>query len=150
MTDTARTRRLALDLLTRREHSRRQLREKLVRKGCDPTVAPRIVDQLAAENLQSDERFVENLVRVRRERGYGPLRIQKELEENDIAPELIDSAVDFTNREWLALLRRVQRKKFGDRRPRNYAERARQARFLQSRGFTADQIMRILKPQAEE
>ena len=123
---------------------------KLLGKGCAEALADEVVRQLEAERLLSDDRFMESLIRARRERGYGPLRIQKELQEKGVAPEAIGQWLDVTGREWLEDIRRVQRKKFGARLPRNFAERARQARFLQYRGFTYDQIQQVLNPHGQD
>ena len=103
-----------------------------------------MVEQLVGERLISDERFMESLIRARRNRGYGPLRIHKELQEKGVTAEAIDRGLDITGREWLEDIKRVQRKKFGGRIPKDYTERARQARFLQYRGFTYDQIQQLL------
>jgi len=123
---------------------------KLLDKGCAEALAAELVQQLEAERLLSDDRFMESLIRVRRSRGYGPLRIQKELQEKGVAPEAIEQWLDVTGREWLEDIRRVQRKKFGARLPKSFAERARQARFLQYRGFTYDQIQQVLNPHGQD
>jgi regulatory protein len=136
--------------LARREHSRRELQDKLSKKGCDAALAAEVVNKLESERLVSDDRFMESLIRARRNRGYGPLRIQKELREKGVAPEAIANWLDVTSREWIDDIRRVQRKKFGGRIPRSYAERARQARFLQYRGFTYDQIQQLLDPRGQD
>ena len=109
-----------------------------------------MVRQLEAERLLSDDRFMESLIQARRNRGYGPLRIQKELQEKGVAPEAIAHWLDATSRDWIEDIRRVQRKKFGARLPKNYTERARQARFLQYRGFTYDQIQQLLDPRGQD
>lgn len=96
--------------------------------------------------MLSDERFAESLVRARRNRGYGPLRIRQELQEKGAAPEIIERSVDARSREWLVEIERVRRKKFGERLPSDYAERARQSRFLQYRGFSTDQIREAFDP----
>ena len=109
-----------------------------------------MVRQLEVERLLSDDRFMESLIRARRNRGYGPLRIQKELQEKGVAPEAIAHWLDATSRDWADDIRRVQRKKFGGRIPGSYAERARQARFLQYRGFTYEQIQQLLDPRGQD
>jgi regulatory protein len=141
---------MAMQWLARREHSRRELQDKLSKKGCDAALAAEVVNKLESERLVSDDRFMESLIRARRNRGYGPLRIQKELQEKGVAPEAIATWLDVTSREWVDDIRRVQRKKFGGRIPRSYAERARQARFLQYRGFTYDQIQQLLDPRGQD
>jgi regulatory protein len=122
----------------------------MLNKGCAEAIAAEVVRQLETERLLSDDRFMESLIRARRNRGYGPLRIQKELQEKGVAPEAIAGWLDVTSRDWSDDIRRVQRKKFGARLPKNYAERARQARFLQYRGFTYDQIQQLLDPRGRD
>jgi len=133
-----------MQYLARREHSCSELHDKLLKKGCAEALAAETVNQLEQERLVSDDRFMESLIQTRRSRGYGPLRIQKELQEKGVTAEAIERWLDVSGREWLEDIRRVQRKKFGARLPKSYPERARQARFLQHRGFTYDQIQKVL------
>jgi regulatory protein len=135
---------MALDMLARREHSLHELQQKLVRKGCGAELAAEVARDLETGQLLSDGRFAEDLLRVRRERGYGPLRIKKEMQDKGVDAQLIAHYVDAADPQWVEVLKRVRRKKFGDRRPKSYQERARQARFLQYRGFTFDQIQSVL------
>ncbi len=137
-------------MLARREHSLPELRAKLVRKGHPPAVVAEVVALLGREGLVSDERFCEALLTARSARGYGPVRIRRDLQEKGIAAEAIDRLLDFASGEWLVQLRRVRQKKFGAALPSDPAEWARQARFLHSRGFTVDQIRRALNPAAED
>ncbi|MFQ5938082.1 MAG: regulatory protein RecX [Acidiferrobacterales bacterium] len=137
---------MALDMLARREHSRRELRDKLVKKGCSENLAADVVQDLEARRLLSDGRFAEALVQARQQKGYGPLRIRKEMQEKGVDGELIEQCIDVTDSRWVEVLRQVRHKKFGDKLPRSYQERARQARFLQYRGFTYDQIQSVLSP----
>ncbi|MDO8704060.1 MAG: regulatory protein RecX [Sulfuricaulis sp.] len=130
--------------LARREHSRSELHDKLLKKGCAKTIAAETVKRLEQERLVSDDRFMECLIQVRRSRGYGPLRIQKELQDKGVTAEAIERWLDVSAREWIEDIRRVQRKKFGAHLPKSFTERARQARFLQYRGFTYDQIQQVL------
>ncbi len=133
-------------MLVRREHSRRELQEKLLRKGCTEPVAAQVLKDLEAENLLSDERFTESLLRVRRDRGYGPLRILKDLRGKGVPEDTIARGLDVASHDWIEDLKRVRLKRFGDRRPSSYSERAKQARFLQQRGFTFEQIRQVLSP----
>jgi regulatory protein len=141
---------MAMQWLARREHSQRELQRKLQQKGCDESLSFEVVSKLASERLVSDDRFMESLIQARRHRGYGPLRIQQELQEKGVEPEAIAHGLDVTSRNWLEDIRRVQRKKFGGKIPKSYTERARQARFLQYRGFTYDQIQQLLNPRERE
>ena len=135
-----------MDYLARREHSRRELQDKLFRKGFPETVAARVIAELETAGQLSDERYAEGLIRVRWERGYGPLRIQRELQQKGVDPEIVGRLLDFSAREWADSLQRVRRKKFGAQLPKTFAERARQLRFLHTRGFTSDQLQQALNP----
>jgi regulatory protein len=137
-------RQIALKLLARREHTRGEIHGKLVAKGCAGAVADAVVSRLETERLLSDARFVESYLTARRARGYGPVRIREELRQRGVADGLIGQWLDVNGREWIDDLRRVRHKKFGARMPKSYSERAKQARFLQYRGFTTDQIQKIL------
>jgi regulatory protein len=148
--DAARARQLAIGWLARREHSRAEVIAKLARRGCAAEIAGRITGELAAAGYLSDERLAEAVARGRRRRGYGPLRIRKDLEQKGLANETIAHWADAGTEDWLAELDRVRRKKFGDDVPRNFSERAKQARFLQQRGFTFDQIQQALNSRAAD
>ena len=96
------------------------------------------------QGLLSDERFAEALVRSRRRRGYGPMRIRRELQEKGLPEEAVTRWVDARAPDWIAELEQVRRRKFGPAPPRDLRERARQARFLQGRGYTYEQIRQAL------
>ena len=134
----------AMDYLARREHGCEELKGKLIKKECPPAIAAEVVTKLAADNLVSDDRFTENFINSKRNRGQGPVRIHQQLREKGINDDLIDAWLDPREPRWLEIMREVRSKKFGSNLPRGYKERARQARFLQYRGFTTDQIFRVL------
>ena len=133
-------RRAAMDLLARREHSRAELVDKLRRRfEVDAELIEPVLDQLRADNLQSDERFTEAYVRYRRSRGVGPLLIRQELRARKVDPELLESHLDISSEQWLETLGEVIDRK---RRPGadSLAERQKLYRFCLSRGFTTSQI----------
>ena len=131
-------------MLARREHSRHELQHKLQRKGCAPPLIEQVLQELERERLLSDERFVEALLQVRRERGFGPLYIQQELQQKGVAEALIAQYIDVADAQWLTILQRVKHKRFGAQPPATLQARAKQTRFLQYRGFTFDQIRRVI------
>jgi regulatory protein len=129
-----------MDYLARREHGRAELTAKLEKAGFDPDICRDAVAQLVSDGLQSDERFVEAYVSARINRGKGPVLIRAELREHGIGDALIDAGLARAAADWAALARSVRRKKFGAEVPGGFAAKARQMRFLQSRGFDGDQI----------
>ena len=135
----------ALRLLARREHSAVELAGKLRARGFEEPAVERCIAELAGERLLSDERFVESFVRSRIDRGQGPYRIRAELQERGVAAEAIDAGLEQAEVEWAALAAEQRRRRFGAERPSEFKERARQARFLQYRGFSAEQIRAALE-----
>ncbi|MFA5530400.1 MAG: regulatory protein RecX [Thiohalomonadaceae bacterium] len=144
MSTPAEVRRAAVALLARREHSARELRAKLVRKGAPAELVAEVVAALAAEGLQSDTRFTEVYVRSSIARGQGLVRIRAALREHGIGEPVMDEALGACAADWPEQLEQVRRKRFGAALPDDPKERARQARFLQYRGFSAEQIRRAL------
>ena len=131
-----------MDLLARREHSRSELSDKLAARSFDPDVIRDVLDALEREGLLSSGRFAENFIASRHARGQGPVRIARELSERGVEPPA--DWLDDPRYDWNRLARDVRRKKFGDTLPAAFKEKARQARFLEYRGFSQDQIRRAL------
>lgn len=143
--DAPLARKRAMDLLARREHSLYELQQKLVSKGCPVALADEAVAGLAADELVSDARCAESLVGTRARQGHGPLRILRDLKDKRVAGETIDEYLDARENKWFVLASKVRVQKFGAGWPQDFATRAKQARFLQSRGFGAEHIRAALK-----
>jgi regulatory protein len=137
-------RKQALNMLARREHSGAELRAKLAAKGFPSDIIDDAVSDLYHSGWLSDERFVEAYIRVRADRGYGPVRIRAELKERGVDDALILDRLDARGPQWLQRLRGVWAKRFDGIRPQDFAARARQMRFLQARGFSAEQIRIVM------
>jgi regulatory protein len=133
----------AMRSLARREHSRAELKAKLlphVQEG-DDLVAE--LDALEKRGWLSDERATDQLVNQRRAR-FGAQRIAHELRQKGIAEAFITDAMPRLKEGELEAAREVWKKKFGAL-PANSQEKARQVRFLQSRGFALDVIFRVVR-----
>jgi regulatory protein len=138
----------ALKLLARREHSARELKRKLAARGITDDDAAAAVEHAIAENWQSDARYAEMLVRTRAANGYGPVRIEAELEVAGVPAEQVRAALENADVDWQEKAREVQARKFGSL-PKSSAERAKQYRFLQGRGFDSSQIGAALKGEVD-
>jgi regulatory protein len=136
----------ALALLAGRDFGRTELARRLERRGYPSGVVAVVVDGLVAERLLSETRFVEQFIRQHAGRGHGPLRIRSELRERGVPDEEIEAGLEATAEDWAAVAREARRRRFGLSPPGDYPERARQARFLQYRGFTNEQIRAALGP----
>ncbi len=134
-----------MDLLARREHTRKELVHKLTIRDFPEDVIETVVDRLSEENLQSDDRFTEAFVNMRRKKGQGPVSILNDLQERGVSHVLQEDHIDSRDEIWTEMITQVRHKKFGSSLPKDFTKRAKQARFLQYRGFTSDQIRRELK-----
>jgi len=137
-------REIALALLARREHSRSELRVKLVSRGFEALAIDALLEELSAERMQSDARFTESYVNVRRARGFGPVRIRLELQQRCVDESLIDAHLDKGADHWRESMYAQYRKRYGGSAIADYRERAERGRFLQQRGFPAEMIHRLL------
>lgn len=127
-------------MLARREHSKRELVLKLRARGCPERLIQETVAALAKEGMQSDSRFAESFVRNRVDRGAGPLRVQAEMLTRGLDDEVMNAALMEYKDWWKDLALEVYKKRYGDEAPADYAEKAKRMAFLQSRGFTVEQI----------
>ena len=133
-------RKKAMDYLARREHSRGELTAKLEKAGFEPDIIDDTVARLIEDGLQSDARFAEAHVASRVRQGKGPVRIRAELSERGVAGTAIESALEASDTDWVGLAREVRVRKFGEALPGEFREKAKQMRFLQYRGFDAEQV----------
>jgi len=132
--------RVALDLLARREHSRRELERKLGARGFPDEMIASALDALEESGELAAARFIESFIRARAAKGQGPARIRAELAQRGIDSEQAAELLRAADIDWAAVASSVRDKRFGARRPTDFKERARQARFLEYRGFERGQI----------
>ena len=124
----------ALNMLIRREHSRLELTKKLQQKEFSDEDITHSISLLIEQKYQSDERFSESFIHMRFGQGKGPILIAFELKDRGI------NDFNLSTYDWFDLAKEVRRKKFGMNIPADFKEKAKQKRFLQSRGFNSDQI----------
>ncbi len=151
---TAAIRDAALGLLARREHSREELLQKLLKRfrdndGSTCAYIPAVLDDLEQQNYQSDSRFAEAYVKHRANSGKGPLRIIQELRERGVSEDLISAFVISDDERWELMAADIAHRRFanvksaGDHDTKMKLQ-GKQLRFLQYRGFTFDQINRAI------
>ena len=149
-----------LRLLAAREHSRKELLQKLTVKGYRRDTVLAVIDELAEQGWQNDRRYAESYARSRILKGYGPLRIAYELRQNGVAISVdddyragssnaegfdLDAIVQTAAGGWLDLMEKVYRKKYGHAKAPDAKERAKRSRFLLQRGFTAAMISELFE-----
>ena len=125
---------VALNMLSRREHSQLELSNKLQLKGFDGNDIKHSIDLLIEQKYQSDERFSEAFILMRYNQGKGPVLISSELKKRGI------TSFDLSIFDWFELAKEVREKKFGENLSLDYKTQAKQKRFLKSRGFDFDEI----------
>jgi regulatory protein len=129
-------------LLARRDYSSGELTARLREQGYAASAVHSVVSDLQDQRFIDDARYAVNRVNYQAGRGHGPLRIRRDLADLDIDPERIQAALDA--HDWVQQAREVRAHKFGAEAPADWREKARQARFLQYRGFSADHIRSAL------
>jgi len=137
--------RSALALLTRREHSQKELARKLQWRGVEVEAAQAAVETLKQQGWQSDERFAESLARSRASGGYGPLRIRAELSQHGLPSEQIEHAIEACEVDWTRRAAELLARRFGAKPAKDRNELAKRGQFLQRRGFDMDSIRVALR-----
>lgn len=132
----------AVDFLSRREHSRLELRRKLQRHSDDPNEIDTLLKELERENWQSDERYAQSLINRRADK-FGMRRVAQELKQNGVDDTLIALVREQLQDSEFERALEVWERKFGSA-PIDQKAYAKQYRFMASRGFNPDALRRIL------
>jgi regulatory protein len=143
--DPAVIRAKALELLARREHSRLELRQKLIQRGYPPESIGSVLDRLVEERLLDESRYAELYACARADKGYGPLRIARELRERGVPEDVVAATLAALEGDWLPKLRELHRKRFRSHIPADAAGRMQQTRVFRQHGFTLDQIKHLFE-----
>jgi regulatory protein len=141
----------AVTLLARRDYSTQELKKKLAARGYNEHAREVVVDDLESMGKMNNERYGQNVVAYRARRGHGPARIRNELQKSGLSRSTIDEAVKGEEApDFKVRAREVRERKFGPEIPTDRKERAKQARFLQYRGFSNDHIRAALEGDLED
>ncbi len=143
----------AIQWLAQREQSQFELEQKLSQalSGLESELAPslsvseaqnliaQLLQTLADQRLQSDERFAQSLLRRLLSKGKGPLLIRASLKQHQLPADLIETLLAPWAALWPAQASRVRCKRFGTAPPSDDKQAAKMQRFLLARGFTPSQ-----------
>jgi len=140
----------AMDYLSRREHATYELSQKLLAKGYESDDVSAALERLADQDLLSDSRFTEAFINQRINRGSGPLKIRAELRQKGISDAMIGTFLNERDVIWQEMALAVRAKKYGSEEPADIKERARQTRFLQSRGFSSEQTRYAMREDVDD
>jgi len=134
----------ALDLISRREHSRYELMQKLNKRY--PETRPlieEVLDKLIVNNILDDERFAEMYINSRARKGFGPKKIEMELSSKHVESFIISSSLEAYD-NWIENAKKELLKKFKGIVPTDYQSKIKQKQFLFNRGFSTQIIERVL------
>lgn len=135
---------VAVRLLSRREHSSLEIRDKLLKRDFDDDEIEQAIKELQQGGWLSDERFAEAYIRMRQLKGFGPIRITMELNERGVDESIIDTYIHATDDSWQQTLEQQYLKKYKNSKVEDYNDKAKRIRFLQYRGFSLDKIYQII------
>ena len=134
----------ALDLVSRREHSRHELMQKLDKRYPETSpIIEEVLNKLEGNKILDDERFAEMYLNSRARKGFGPKKIEMELYSKKVYSFFISNAVE-AYESWLENAQRELKKKFKDQKPTDYQSKMKQKQFLFTRGFSSPIIDKIL------
>ena len=138
----------ALGLLSRRDHSRLELAQKLRLRQFDNELIEPALDKLVEQQWLCDERFARIQVRQHVFKRHGPMRIRMELKRKGVDEHIIELALEEDETDWFELALACYASRFRGRAIDDIKEKAKRVRYLQSRGFNSEQVRYALE--AEE
>ena len=138
---------VAVRLLSRREHSAFEIRDKLRQRDFDEQEIDQTIIELQQGGWLSDERFAEAYIRMRQQKGFGPIRIAIELNERGVKESIVDDYLQADNEGWQQTLEQQYLKKYKNKPIADYNDRAKRIRFLQYRGFALNVIYQLVSDQ---
>ena len=139
-----------IELLARREHSTRELKAKLARRGVEKDEVDSVLSLLQSKDFQNDARFGEMLVRTRIESGYGARWIIAELQQHGINEAKARELIEAAQPDWADIVRNQIRRRYGGKKPANLAERVKRANFLLRRGFDVATVQSVTRAEGLE
>ena len=129
----------ALDVISRREHSEKEIKNKLLKKFDTPVIVDKVIFKLIENNLINHVRYAQMYVHVRKRKGFGPKKIQFELMTRGINDSISSFAISEEG-SWNEAAQKAFNKKFKHGTSNEFKERNKQKSFLQNRGFSFKEI----------
>lgn len=135
----------AISFLARRDHSIQELGKKLLSKDHDSDIVDGTIKELQELGYLDDHRYAQMIWRHHYSRGQGPQKIRYLLNKNGVSNDIITETFLAFDGDWFQLASDVRQKRFGDElkateKTEIFKEKAKQMRFLMSRGFENDQV----------
>ena len=129
----------ALDIISRREHSQKELTGKLLDKFSEEEIVYSVINNLVNKNLLNDARYSEAYVVSRKRKGFGPKKIMYELISRGVIENIAYKAIE-NEGGWKDAALKAFNKKFKKGKAMDFKELNKQKTFLQNRGFSFEEI----------
>ena len=129
----------ALDIISRREHSQKELTGKLLDKFSEEEIVNSVINNLVNKNLLNDARYSEAYVVSRKRKGFGPKKIMYELIARGVIENIAYEAIE-NEGGWKDAALKAFNKKFKKGKSMDFKELNKQKTFLQNRGFSFEEI----------
>ena len=129
----------ALDIISRREHSQKELIGKLLNKFSEEEIVNSVINNLVEKNLLNDSRYSEAYVVSRKRKGFGPKKILYELISRGVIENIAYKAIE-NEGGWKDAALKAFNKKFKKGKATDFKELNKQKTFLQNRGFSFEEI----------
>jgi regulatory protein len=134
----------ALDIISRREHSKKEIKDKLLKKFNTPDVIDEVISKLIENNLINDTRYAQMYVLFRKRKGFGPKKIRLELMSKGVNDSISSLAITDEG-AWKEAAQKAFNKKFKNGAAQEFKERNKQKNFLQNRGFSFEEIDSVFR-----
>jgi len=129
----------ALDIISRREHSQKELTGKLLDKFSEEEIVNSVINNLVKKNLLNDTRYSEAYVVSRKRKGFGPKKILYELIARGVIENIACEVIE-NEGGWKDAALKAFNKKFKKGKAMDFKELNKQKTFLQNRGFSFEEI----------
>ncbi|MFD2164838.1 regulatory protein RecX [Thalassotalea euphylliae] len=137
----------AIGLLSRREHSEKELLQKLTVRSFDRDDVKVVIAFLIENNYLSNIRYAESMIRNKVSRGYGWQRIRQDLAQKGVHKDIYQPVLTELGVDWYEQAQQAYEKRFGGTSIADQKDKAKRLRFLQYRGFSIDECMAALNPE---
>jgi regulatory protein len=134
----------ALDLLSRRDYSYRELFTKLQKYSEDIEAIKEVLSQMVEQKYLNEERYIENYINAKSQK-FGAQRIKYQLMNKVADQELVNTLYQQAAIDEFATAQSIWLRKFHGKPPENAKEKAQQIRFLSGRGFSLEIIFKIIQ-----
>ncbi|MCF1427476.1 MAG: recombination regulator RecX [Shewanella sp.] len=132
-------------MLARRDHSRAELKAKLLAKGFDSVDADIAVGYCESMGYLDDGRYAQMLLRSHINRGHGPAKVKQAFIQKGIPAEVSSAVMNDCDCDWYQLAHDKAQRKFGPSGKLEYKEKARRIRYLIFQGFSYVQVAHALE-----